>query len=563
MSKSRSLFTVTQPGIGEILKQHQLRVPPNQREYSWTEKEVTTLYHDIAKAIADSEAEYFLGTIVTIPADLGSLEVIDGQQRLATITILLCNIRRYLIGKDDLIADDIKNFLTYTDRKQRTILNRLKMNNVDNEFFWNMISDESIDSPPKPTRKSHRLISESFDIAKKYVRSIVAGFDLKVHGDILNKWVTFIELNAEVILLQVPSGANAYKMFETLNDRGLKTTQADLVKNYLFSQAGDKRLAEAQESWALMRGGLESLKEEEKEDLTVGFLRHALIAMQGHLKKDQVYEVVQQNAKGPQSSIVFLKKIENLVTVYVSTFYRDHERWNTYPDSIRLAIQTLNFFDIHPFRPALLSIANKYSPKEALKAFQLFISLGVRLVIASSTRSGYIEETLAAAANKIYLGKISTSDDLAKDISGIIPNNELFRQAFETATVGKGPLARYYLRALERVAQKRPDPWFMLNEDKEVINLEHILPEKPGDNWPQFTKEEVVTYWRRIGNMVLLKNKDNSDLKSAKFSVKSLIYKDSPYVLTSQVSSVSDWNVENIKERQTGLAKLALVAWPI
>jgi hypothetical protein len=57
MSKSRSLFTVTQPGIGEILKQHQLRVPPNQREYSWTEKEVTTLYHDIAKAIADSEAE--------------------------------------------------------------------------------------------------------------------------------------------------------------------------------------------------------------------------------------------------------------------------------------------------------------------------------------------------------------------------------------------------------------------------------------------------------------------------------------------------------------------------
>jgi hypothetical protein len=351
-------------------------------------------------------------------------------------------------------------------------------------------------------------------------------------------------------------------MFETLNDRGLKTTQADLVKNYLFSQANE-RLPEAQDSWSAMRGALESLQEEEKEDLTVAFLRDALTAIQGYLRKGKVYEVVQQNAKGSQASIAFLKKIESLVVFYVATFYRDHEKWNSYPDAMRLAIQTVNFFNIHPFRPVLLSVAEKFPPQDALKLFQMFVSLGVRLIIASSTRSGNIEETLAAAAHKVYTGNISTAVDIRKEISGIIPTDPQFEQAFEIMTVSKGPLARYYLRALERVAKNQPNPWYIITDDKEVINLEHILPEKPEGKWSQFTPDEHAAYWKRLGNMVLLRNKDNSDLRSADFSTKSRIFKDVPYVTTSEVASVPDWNVKRISDRQKTLAKLALKAWPI
>jgi hypothetical protein len=564
MSKTKPIINLTQVGIGGILRQHHLIVPPNQREYSWTaDKEVTTLFQDLAKAIADDESEYFLGTIVTIPGASGVLEVIDGQQRLSTITILLCSIRRYLMGKDDIIANDIQNFIYYTDRNERAILNRLKMNNIDNDFFGKMILDDSIQSPPSPSRRSHRLICDAFDAAYDYVKSIVSGYDQKDHGDILNKWVNFIEHNADVILLEVSSGANAYKMFETLNDRGLRTTQADLVKNYLFGRAGDNRLVEAQNSWMLMRGTLESIQEEDKEDITVGFLRHALMASYGFLRKEKVYEVAQKKVKGSQSALTFLKTAEDLAITYTATFNRDHEKWNDYPDSMRLAIQTINFFNVHPFRPALLSVASTYAPKEALKAFEMFISLGVRLLVASSTRSGSIEETLAAAANGIYLGKISTADGLKQTLSGISPSDSQFQEAFETIAVTKGQYARYYLRSLERVAKKTPDPWYLLNEDKEVINLEHILPEKPGDNWPQFSKEEAEIYWKRLGNMVLLRKADNSSLKSSTFTDKSLIYTDCPYALTSQVAGVKDWNIVTINERQKGLAKLALKAWPL
>lgn len=562
MSGPKLHITVTQIGIGEILKQFRLKVPPNQRAYSWTDLEVKTLFQDLAKAIADNDLEYFLGTIVTIPDASGLLEVIDGQQRLATVTILLAEIRRFLTGRDTIIAEDIKNFLTTIDRDERATVPKLRLNLVDNDFFRAMLSDDPAVSSPEPTRRSHRFILDAFRNAAGYVKDIVAGYDSKAHGDILNKWVTFIERGTEVILLQVPTGANAYKMFETLNDRGLKTTQADLVKNYLFSQAGD-RFNEAQDSWSLMQGALESLQEEEKEDITVTFLRHALMVMQGFLRKDKVYEVVQQSGKGSQASVAFLKKVESLASIYVATFYRDHEKWNSYPDAMRLAIQTVNFFDIHPFRPALLAVAAKFSPKEAILAFQMFISLGVRLIIASSTRSGSIEETLAAAANKIFTGHTSTALDLKRGLNGIIPSDEQFRQAFQNATVSKGSLARYYLRALERVAKEEPDPWFTLTDDKEIINLEHVLPEKPEENWPQFTAEEVGTYYKRLGNMVLLPYKSNSNLKSAGFLTKCSAYKDSPYELTIQISTVKEWTVKTICERQVGLAKLAPKAWPI
>ena len=105
-----------------------------------------------------------------------------------------------------------------------------------------------------------------------------------------------------MVLLRVPSDANAYKMFETLNDRGLKTSQSDLVKNYLFSKSGE-RIQEAQQKWALMRGTLECLDD---EDIAVTFFRHALIAIRGYMREVEVYDAVQSQAKGTQTAITFI-----------------------------------------------------------------------------------------------------------------------------------------------------------------------------------------------------------------------------------------------------------------
>jgi len=563
MADSRGQIGFQQIGLGGILRQYRLAVPPNQREYSWTEKEVTTLFQDFARSISDTDSEYFLGTIVTIPKTADLLEITDGQQRLATTAILLAQIRNYLKrkGNEDLIAESITNsFLTDIDREKRERVAKLQLNLDDNEYFRTLIAADSPSTTAQPTRTSHYLIWDAFRKADAQIKKILAGFDAKDHGDVLNRWVSFIEHNAQVILLRVPNEANAYKMFETLNDRGLRTSQSDLVKNYLFGQSAT-RLGEAQQKWALMRGVLESLDE---EDITVTFLRHALIAVRGFIREQEVYETVQVQARGAQISVAFLTTLENLAQSYAAIFNPEHEKWNSYPDSLRRAIQTLNLFNIRPMRPLILAIAEKFSGSEAAEAYRYLITLGVRLLIASSTRSGSVEQPLAAAANEVFVGTLVDAQGVKARLAGIIPNDEQFRQAFEVATVSKASLARYYLRSLEMTVKGEPTPWFIPNDDRQAINLEHVLPIKPDPSWnATFDNEAAEAHVKRLGNLALLIAKANSDLKSGSFADKKEIYRSAPYQLTSQIATATEWTPAMIVERQKGLAQLAVNTWPI
>src|SRR3954449_2986471 len=109
MADAKNQIAFEQAGLGSILKHHQLVVPPNQRDYAWIDRQVKQLFQDYAKAIADGEQGYFLGTIVTIPRVNDTIEVVDGQQRLATTAILLAAMRDYLRGKEDVLVESINN----------------------------------------------------------------------------------------------------------------------------------------------------------------------------------------------------------------------------------------------------------------------------------------------------------------------------------------------------------------------------------------------------------------------------------------------------------------------
>lgn len=561
MKTAKPKIVMEQKGIGLIMRENILRVPSHQREYSWTKKEVQKLFQDLAKAIADDDSEYFLGIIAAFRGAGNVLEVIDGQQRLATITVLLSQIRDYLKTRDEFLAKSVNPFLEYPDREQRADVPRLTLNLTDNHFFSGMLTAAKKSDRPVPTMLSQRLILAAFEEAEKRVKSIVSGFAEKDHGDVLNKWITFLEGGSEVILLEMPKGYNAYRMFETLNDRGLETSQADLVKNYIFEEAGETRLKEAEISWSNLKSVLDVLHDD--KDLTVVFMRAALILIQGPLTKDQLYDAIQGRAKGTVAAITFCRQLEALAGSYVATFFSDHEKWNAYPDAVKYALRTLNFFNIQPFRPVILAIADKFTPNEASKAFQMLVSLGVRITIATSTSSGSIEDSLHPAANAIFKGTITTAKELRKMIDSIVPTDEKFRTAFSIATVSKGPLARYYLRSLERVAKREPTPWYNVNDDKEVIDLEHVLPQEPKGNYPKFTDDEHAAFYRRLGNLALHAKILNSENRSDSFKDKRSTYKGCPFVFTSQLFRVPDWTKEYINKRQAQMADKALKAWPI
>jgi hypothetical protein len=547
-----------QLGLGSVLKQNQLAVPANQRDYAWELKYVRTLFQDFARELDGPDRQYFLGTIVTIPRPNSLLEVVDGQQRLATTAILLSAIRDYLRSNEKDLSDSIdSDFLSVFNRHTRTRVPRLKLNVDDNDYFRLRLTSTS--GAPSPTKPSHNLLNDACNEAARQVKAIVAKLDPKDHGNALNRWIDFIEKRASVILLRVPNATNAYRMFETLNDRGKRVSQSDLVKNYIFGEAGE-RLHEVQQSWAFMRGALESM---ESEDTTITFLRYALTVIRGFVRDADVYEAVQKHSRGEQPVVTFSAQLDALSNTYVAVHNSDHERWNNFGDQTRRALEVLNLFDISPMKALLLAIGQTFSEKEVGNAFQFCVSLGVRLMITNSTRSGTVEEGLASAAHGVYKKTVESADQLKSLLKNMNTTDGIFRTAFESATVSNRKLARYYLRSLEMSSKDEKNPWHIPNDDKSVINLEHILPDKPERNWPQFTDDDVKLYRNRIGNLTLLRSSDNSEIKSIGFNEKKRRYSECPYNITSQIASYTEWTPAKIIERQKSLAVLAVKTWPI
>ena len=547
-----------QLGLGSILKQYMLQVPLNQREYAWGQKEVRTLFQDFSREIKGNTRSYFLGTVVTIPRPGGHLEVVDGQQRLATTAILLSAIRDHLREPEPEVANSIDNdFLSSFDRNSRQRVPKLRLNIDDNEYFRNRI--EHPEHPPEAVRPSHTLLDEAFTEASHQVRTIVSGLDPLDHGDELIRWIDFLEARASIILLRVPNADNAYRMFETLNDRGKRVSQSDLVKNYLFGEAGD-RFDEVQQRWSYMRGALESMEE---EDITITFLRHALTIIRGFVREADVYDAVESHVSGPQPGVAFTGQLETLANAFVAIGNPDHERWNQHGSGTRHALDVLNLFNISPLRPLLLAIAQTFDGKQAEDAFTFCVALSVRLMIGNRTRTGTVEQGLAEAAHKIFTGEIATCEELRTQISNITPTDGQFSAAFANATVTNRKLARYYLRSLEMAAMNESQPWHVPNDDSHAINLEHVLPIKPGESWPKFSDDDVKLFRNRIGNMALLQATANSGLQSADFATKVEVYAKSPYKTTRTIADEDEWTSAQIVKRQEYLRGLALKAWKL
>lgn len=548
-------------GIANVLRQHKLTVPLYQREYAWKRTQVERLYGDLA--FAKSQGEYFLGTIVTIPTADGALEVVDGQQRLTTTALLLAAMRDYLLdieGADIVVRDIETNHLTMIDRRARDTVPRLRLNVDDHEFFSRLTARRGPASDLEPRRDSHKRLVEAAEIAARTIRTLMAQYPKEHHVDIANDWLDFLDNAASVILLQTPDGEKAFRMFETLNDRGMKTTQVDLVKSYLFGQAGS-RIHEAQARWSSAQAHLEDIDDEERG---INFLRHLLIATRKFIRANDIFTTVQAPTRGESAALAFLSEMEALAKTYVATFRADSEYWNHHPKVAIDALRAVNRFDIKPLRPLLLSLVSRFSPAETSAGLSFLVSLSVRLLVASTTRSGSIEETIAQAALEVYQHKITSAKELKARLSSMTPDNREFEEAFATANFTKPDYIRYFLRTLERSRGGIPEPWHIENDDPAVITLEHVLPKSPSADWTNWTDaDDVRRYSRRLGNMCLLQRSTNSNLRSDGFSIKREVYRDAGYSYTNELAEYDSWGPREIEERQAKMAKQAVLAWPI
>jgi len=546
-------------GIARVLDTKQLHVPLNQREYSWEADHVSALYADLWNACAGGKS-YFLGTIVLTHG----AEIADGQQRLATTMIMFAAVRDWLLKHDTVTrAKHIEDhYLFGTVLRTEDKVPKVTLNVDDREFFTKRILHRP-GEPGKnqaPTRQSHRLLVSAYEQAHAKIGDMLAGFSEDHRANRLFDWVEYLEGRALVIVLGVPSHLNAFEMFETLNDRGLKASQADLIKNHLLSVAGD-RIEEAQHKWARMLGALESIG---ADDLTVTYLHHYLITTDGPTKEREVFEKIRKRSTSQASALDLLTKLCTDATDYAALFNSDHEKWNEYDSSIRKSIGTFQRdLRVEQIRPLMFAVARTFSPKEAARAFRMFVCWSVRFLIVGG-RGGFLDRNYAVLASQVGNRTIKNATSLAEAAAkDIVPKDAEFEAAFSSAQVSQSRLARYYLRAIENSRKQQPDPEWVASDDTKGVNLEHVLPEVPGSAWPNVTDDDAVAYWRRIGNLAIMQANKNSKLGNQGFSEKRPVLGQSTYCWTAEIAKETTWGPKQIGERQRRLAAAAVLTWPL
>jgi hypothetical protein len=553
-----------QRGIGAVLQQNRLAVPLNQREYSWTKEEVAELLGDLAAAIRSENYSYFLGTIVLTNNPKRDVpEIADGQQRLATTTILLSAIRDWFYEKkaDNRVNGIEKTYLFDVDLNRDETVPKLGLNIDDNEFFRRTILSRPDDSARRMSvvRQSHKRLADAQQLAHAHIESLLQSVRETEHANVLIEWVDFLAKETQVIVLRVPDYLNAFVLFGTLNDRGLWASQADLLKNYLLSHAGE-RIDEAQHKWAQMRATLDAVSE---RDITVRFLHHLLITQHGQMREKDVFEKVRVTVNNRNTAIQLLDELADAAKDYAALLNPDGEKWTPYGEGVRNAIKVINrHLGVKQVYPLMFAVARKFNIPEAQRVFKLLVSWSVRFLFVGG-RGGVLDKLWSTCAQEVGNGQITTAKQLIDRLENDVPGDAAFEDEFGRASVASSQLARYYLRALELKEKEQKDPLLAHDLDQGVFNLEHILPRNAGAGWPKLQPEVVEAYHDKLGNLVLLGKERNAKLGNASFTEKKKSLKESGFKLTKHVAEEKEWGPDQIVKRQQFLAKLAVKTWPL
>ena len=242
---------VDDPSVANVLSTDDkkiYRIPRYQREYTWRQHDWASLYDDVF----GNDPGYFLGSIIVIQGPVSAssgiyeYEVIDGQQRLTTISLLLAALYKQISGYDDLIDEDLRadevvplrNRLVFKqDKKQTRVIPQVQNNNLA-DFRWIMREVAGLkDSMQVPKNFGNRRMARAFGYFVRRLEDEVEG--LKREGA-LSKLLGMVSRLCSAVFVQidVDSHADAYTLFASLNNRGVPLSAVDLIKNTLLSKIG-------------------------------------------------------------------------------------------------------------------------------------------------------------------------------------------------------------------------------------------------------------------------------------------------------------------------------------
>jgi hypothetical protein len=555
VSSQRVSIDVHLDGIAHVLRDKRLAVPPFQRSYSWRTPEVETFWLDLRSAQLKPEPEYFLGTIVLTPGGDGRMTIIDGQQRLATTTLLLAAIRdAFSDAGDGERAKVLQNdYIAPRSLRSSELEPKLVLNEDDDDFYIEAVVQRA---GVAPSQTSHERLLAAYVFLRKAVQDDVDS--AKDHWDeLLYKWTNFLDNSAQVIVVTSDSEADSFLIFETLNDRGLALTVADLLKNYLFSLARDE-IKTVQRYWSAALSALDVAPEE----TFTTFLRHYWSSLHGATRERELYREIRRFIRSKAAAVEFAERLEEAGAHYAALLDPGDEIWARVGVGASEAVAALSQLGLEQNRPLLLAAMDHFEESELRRLLRALLAWSVRGVIVGGIGGGTTERYYSDAATQIRAGKVRDTEGVISVLSPIVPADDVFRSAFARASVPRSQVARYLLTALERKAKGRRHPSLLTATDRRGYTVEPVVPPSASpEEWPAFG-EDAAMWAKRLGNLALLRRDGPRLIRKNWADRKALVWL-SKAEINAPITAAKEWTPEAVRERQEQFAVLAVEIWPL
>lgn len=552
----------------------QFFIPRFQREYSWEKKNYQEFLEDMmgnlvinsGKISAD---QYFLGTMLFIGNFTEGTEqvihVVDGQQRLTTITILFSALsdRFMALGEETLSRQMFKYIMTEDDDGNEV---RILKSKTSYPFFAYFIQDKDKDIHPEVTTEEERCIKEAYDYFYAQLKDDKLKTILKrKHGSDLVDMLSEVDilkalrdqvLNSTFVSISTIDRDQANNIFEILNAKGKRLAHIDLIKNKLFEILKKEEPADfAEESWKQLKEILNSGKE------PVGlatFYRHFWISKYKKSSSNRLYDDFISNITGGEPVYTqFLKDLINNAKLYMNIVNPKREDYKNKKEYYWLvqSFNTLNnYFNVVQVRVALLALMDVKNRgiidhsilKSAVQYLENFHFAYNAILSSRSNRLEKIYSSFAIAIRKCEhkdKAKEIIRAKLYDPLDQLFPSYSDFSKKFVELSFSKNDnpsniKTKYAINKLNCYFSRKE----IFPDDG---SIEHIVPESEGN------------FAFNVGNLILLEVSLNGDAGNAIYRDKMLIYKKSTYPWIAKfIDEYSEWNQFMIADRAKKLAEI-------
>lgn len=545
------------------------RIPRFQRDYSWGETEWEDLWLDIEAVLdPDGEAAHYMGYLVLQSADDRRFDVIDGQQRLTTLSIIVLAVLKHLQRLVDQGVEARANaqrldqirqtYVGYLDPVSLEVRPKLTLNRNNNGYYQHhMVQLEPL--PRYALRASEHRLRKAFEWFDRQIGGYLKASGQTDQGRALAQLVESISDGLFFTVITVTDELNAYKVFETLNARGVQLSSTDLLKNYLFSvldrgRDDEHHLRSLEERWEALVGRL-------KADSFPDFLRTHWNSRHGFVRQAELFKTIRQKIRSPDQVFALLRELAEDLDTWLALSSPEVSDW---PGRDKEQAGILKTFRVRQPYPLLLAARRHLDDEGFAGLLRATVVISLRYNVIGAYGTAEQERVYNAVARRVATGEVKELHAVLQGLRSIYVEDRTFRETFagksiRTTDSRNNRVVRFILCALEKHLSGQDYSF-----DSEAFNVEHVLPQRAADGWEGLRPDEAEVLVYRLGNMTLLESAQNRAVGNQSYPIKRACYQGSAFAITRRLAEEhAEWSAEAIAARQRWMADQATSIWRI